>query len=130
MRDALERHARELLAEADAGAPISLKVREILAGELGKGEPSVEVVAKKLALTARTLQRRLRDERTTFQSVVDGLRADLAARYLRDPTLGISEVAFLLGYADASAFARAHKRWTGRAPAAERESTRPRRARQ
>jgi AraC-like DNA-binding protein len=126
IRAALEQHARELLSEVEAGSKLSLKVREIVATEIGKGEPAIDAVAKRLALTPRTLQRRLRDESTTFHDVVEGLRADLAARYLRDRTLGITEVAFLLGYADASAFARAHKRWTGHPPAALRDSSRPR----
>jgi AraC-like DNA-binding protein len=120
MGETLERHARELLAEARVSSSLKTKTREIIATDLAKGEPPIDAVAKKLAMTPRTLQRRLRDEGTTFKAVLEGLRADLAERYLRDKRVGITEVAFLLGYADASAFARAHKRWRGSSPAATR----------
>ncbi|NUP07934.1 MAG: helix-turn-helix domain-containing protein [Polyangiaceae bacterium] len=123
MRDAMERHARELLDEMDATSGSSRRVRELLTEELRGGEPTIERVAKRLATTPRTLQRRLQDENTSFQGELDALRAQLARRYLGDSRLGVSEVAFLLGYADASAFARAFRRWYGKAPAEERLST-------
>ena len=121
LRDTLERHARELIAETAAMAAVSKRVRELLASELSGGQPTIERIAKVMAITPRTLQRRLAEEGQTFQSVLDALRAELAERYLAREKLGVSEVAFLLGYADASAFARAHRRWFGRAPAERRD---------
>jgi AraC-like DNA-binding protein len=123
LRDTLERHARELLAEVTVDAPTSKRVRELLSGELSGGQPTIERIAKLVAVTPRTLQRRLSEEGQTFQSVLDALRSELAERYLVREKLGVSEVAFLLGYADASAFARAHRRWFGKAPAERRDQT-------
>jgi AraC-like DNA-binding protein len=119
--ETLERHARELMAEVASTSATSKRVRELLAAELSGGQPTIERIAKLAAVTPRTLQRRLSDEGQTFQSVLDALRAELAERYLVREKLGVSEVAFLLGYADASAFARAHRRWFGRAPAERRD---------
>ena len=66
----------------------------------------------------KTLTRRLRNEGTTFRGLLDELRLQLAERYLRQPNLSVDEVAFLLGYSERSAFHRAFRRWTGRAPRA------------
>ena len=73
-------------------------------------------MAKQLHLSARTLQRRLAEHHTTFQDAVDAVRSELARQYLKDPRLGVSEVAFRLGYSDLSTFDRAFKRWTGMTP--------------
>lgn len=122
LRETLERHAAELLAEMAPPAETSRRVREVVTAELRGGEPTIERAAKRMAVTPRTLQRRLRDEGTSFQTLLDAVRADLAKRYLSDDRLGVTEVAFLLGYADASAFARAFRRWHGVAPAESRRS--------
>jgi AraC-like DNA-binding protein len=104
------------LAQGRAPSATSQRVREVLAQELRDGEPTIDRVAKRLATSPRTLQRRLRDEATSFQAVLDALRAELAKRYLDEGRFDVAEVAFLLGYAEASAFARAFKRWYGAAP--------------
>ncbi len=122
MHDALELHARELLAESLQAPLLARRLRAVLGNDLADGPPSMARAAKRLGLTARTLQRRLQEERTTFQAELDAHRADLARRYLADGKLGVSEIAFLLGYADASAFARAHRRWFGSAPAERRRA--------
>jgi AraC-like DNA-binding protein len=77
-----------------------------------------------LGMTARTLQRRLQDEALGFTALVDEVRLAMARRYLADPSLSIAEVSFALGYSEPSAFTRAFKRWSGRAPAEYRESAR------
>lgn len=64
-------------------------------------------------MSERALQRRLREEGRTFDEVLDGIRRELAARYLGDRRLAIHEVAFLLGYAERSSLHRAFRRWTG-----------------
>ena len=58
----------------------------------------------------------------TFDGLLDDLRRQLATRYLADPKIGISEVAYLLGYSEPSPFHRAFKRWTGRTPAEARRA--------
>ena len=66
-------------------------------------------------MTARSLQRRLKDEDQSFQTVREGVRHELAVRYL-DDDLSIAEISFLLGFSEPSAFFRAFKRWTGLTP--------------
>jgi AraC-like DNA-binding protein len=67
-------------------------------------------------MSPRTLQRRLHEENTSHQQLLDELRRELAQRYLREPTIAIGETAFLLGFSEPSAFHRAFKRWTGTTP--------------
>ena len=68
-----------------------------------------------LGLTSRSLQRRLKDEGTAFQTLREDVRRELAQRYLSDG-LSIAEISFLLGFSEPSAFFRAFKRWTGKTP--------------
>lgn len=72
-------------------------------------------VAAKLHMSPRTLQRRLKEEGTSHEELLEGLRHTLAKLYL-DKHLGIAEVSYLLGYANPTAFHRAFKRWTGHSP--------------
>jgi AraC-like DNA-binding protein len=67
-------------------------------------------------MSDRTLQRRLAAEHTTFDALLDEIRHQLALRYLADPKIAVSEVAYLLGYSEPSPFHRAFRRWTGATP--------------
>ena len=73
-------------------------------------------VCRELGVSSRTLSRRLTSEGYTFAGLVDALRSDLAKRYLREPELTISKIAWLLGYRQTSSFTHAFKRWTGKIP--------------
>jgi len=73
-------------------------------------------IARLLGLSRRTLYRRLMSEGLTFKGIVHDLRYDLAQRYLRETDLSISTIAWLLGYAETSAFTSAFKRWSGKSP--------------
>ena len=117
LHEVLLMHADELLRETNNKPPsLAHRVRQELVPELRGGDPTVQTVAKKLATTPRTLQRRLSEEGTSFIEILDKIRAELSTRYLADPALSMTEVAFLLGFSEPSAFARAHRRWFGRAP--------------
>jgi AraC-like DNA-binding protein len=87
----------------------------VLREALRTDEGHVEVVAKRLGLTARSLQRRLKDENTSFNAVREDVRQQLSRRYLEEG-LSIAEISFLLGFSEPSAFFRAFKRWTGLTP--------------
>lgn len=117
LRSVLERHARDLF-EALPAAESSLlgDVKRAIATELRGGNPSIETVAPCLGMSARTLQRRLKDEGHAYQQIVDDVREGLARGYLRSSRLTIAEVAYMLGYSEPSAFNRAFKRWTGTTP--------------
>lgn len=117
----LERHIAGLLAERPAASDLAGQVRHIVARALGDGCPTIDMIADELGTTARTLRRRLDELGTTFQELVDAARLALAGEYLGDAAVSLTEVAFLLGYSDASAFTRAYKRWTGETPRAARK---------
>lgn len=112
---ALQRQADALMDKKPVRG-FKADVRAALAIELRGGEPSAERVAASLAMHPKTLTRRLRTEGTTFRRLLDEVRLRLAERYLRQPGLSVEEVAYLLGYSEGSAFHRAFRRWTGRAP--------------
>ncbi|MCB9697640.1 MAG: helix-turn-helix transcriptional regulator [Alphaproteobacteria bacterium] len=76
----------------------------------------MERVARRLAVSTRTLQRRLREEGTSFKEVVDTTREGLARHYLGRTQLSASEIAFLLGFEEPNSFFRAVQRWTGTTP--------------
>lgn len=84
--------------------------------------PTLHQVADNLNLSVRTLQRRLKEEGLTFKMVMDELKKQFALDYMHNLTLSISEIAYLLDYADASAFNRSFKRWTGKSPKRWRET--------
>lgn len=84
--------------------------------QAGGSALSLESTAQRLGVSARTLQRRLREEGTTFQRVLDDVRREFASRYLADEAKSISDIAFAVGFSDVSAFHRAFRRWTGRTP--------------
>jgi AraC-like DNA-binding protein len=67
-------------------------------------------------MSERTLARKLSDEGLNFTEILQELRRDLAVRYLDDPKLHVSKIAWLLGFREVSAFTHAYKRWTGRTP--------------
>ncbi|MBU8899079.1 AraC family transcriptional regulator [Corallococcus sp. H22C18031201] len=108
-------------ATEPARGDFAVRVREAIRATLQDGAPQMAEVARGLHVSARTLQRRLAEQDTTFQDEVDAVRNTLARQYLADPHLGVSEVAFLLGFAELSTFDRAFKRWTGKTPRAWRD---------
>jgi len=83
---------------------------------LPHAEVRIGEIARRLGLSQRTLARRLNDEGLSFSALLAGLRHDLADRYLADGDTSISQIAWLLGYQEVSAFSKAYKRWSGKAP--------------
>jgi AraC-like DNA-binding protein len=112
----LEQHVRELLDRLPAGTTLSRRVRHAVAAGLSTGV-DCDSVARKMHMSRRTLHRQLAAEGTSFTAVIDDLRRELAIRYLTERRAAIAEIAFLLGFSEASAFHRAFKRWCGRTPA-------------
>lgn len=112
----IERHAEALLAGRPEIESTAQRVRRELASMLRDGDASLVAAAKRVGMSARSLQRRLADEGLSFDAVLDDLRRELALRYLADPRIAIAEVAYLTGFSEPSAFHRAFKRWTGTTP--------------
>jgi AraC-like DNA-binding protein len=113
----LQRQADELLARLPRVESIGDQVRRVIQEELRGGEPSMEQIARRLATTSSTLRRRLSAEGESFRELLERTRLELARAYLADPRLSITEVAFRLGFRDASTFFKSFKRWTGCTPA-------------
>ncbi|HVU01699.1 MAG TPA: AraC family transcriptional regulator [Polyangiaceae bacterium] len=116
----LEQHAERLLAELPKGRTYATRVREHLVAALQAGDPTLGNVVSRLKTSDRTLRRRLQEEGVTFSDLLSDVRRELALRYLEDPRLSVDEIAFLLGFANGSAFRRAFRRWTGVAPSEHR----------
>jgi AraC-like DNA-binding protein len=112
----LERHIVEMLARLPRRSDLVANTRARLAELLERGEPPIERVGRALGVSARTLQRRLREQGTSYAQILDEVRKELALRYLADPDRTTADAAFLLGYAELSTFHRAFRRWTGTAP--------------
>jgi AraC-like DNA-binding protein len=83
---------------------------------LPHGKAKVQTVAKTLALSVRTLSRRLADEGTSYDEVVDQLRRSLALQYVKEPGISLAQIAWLVGYEGSTSFNHAFKRWTGHSP--------------
>jgi AraC-like DNA-binding protein len=118
----LEGQARQAVEARPAGNAFVAEVREQARLALRESGPNVERVAKALGVSPRTLQRRLNEQGTTFQDVLDDVRHTLAKHYLANPKMGQAEVAWLLGYSEQAAFARAFRRWAKTTPGAFRAS--------
>lgn len=113
----LTRHAEAMQAELDAPGDLVSTVRREIGFALAQGEPRSADVARRLAMSPRTMSRRLADAGSSFSALVEAERIDRATRLLADPRLTSAQVAVLLGYAEPAPFHRAFKRWMGVAPA-------------
>jgi AraC-like DNA-binding protein len=100
--------------------PLKVQVENAIAALLPHGQARHELVAAELGMSPRTLARRLAEEGTSFAGLLMEVRSALADSYLADHVLPISQIAWLLGYAEISGFTRAFRRWTGMAPSAAR----------
>jgi AraC-like DNA-binding protein len=97
-------------------ASLSARVRRMLVEDLGQTTLTADSVARALALSRRTLTRRLGEEGTSFRAILDDVRAELSRAMLQDRSLSIADVAFFLQYSEPAAFHRSFRRWTGQTP--------------
>ncbi|MEZ4302814.1 MAG: AraC family transcriptional regulator ligand-binding domain-containing protein [Polyangiaceae bacterium] len=122
MWEAFEPELRRRLAELDETATVGERVRAALLESLPGGQASMESVAQRLALSKRTLQRRLEREGTSYQKVLQDTRESLAKHYLQRTKLAPAEISFLLGFEEPSSFYRAFSDWTGQTPETLRQA--------
>jgi len=102
---------------------ISMQVRARIIEELNNGIPHQNKIANHLNMSLRNLQRKLKEEKTSFKAILDETRSELSKQYLRGSERSIIEVGYLLGFSEPSNFARAFRRWTGVSPIEYRESS-------
>jgi AraC-like DNA-binding protein len=100
------------------------RVRLAIQQKLTGRRPAIEDIADALHISSRTLQRRLQDEGSSFQKVLEEARHQLARHYLNNSVLELNEAAYLLGYVDSNSFVRAFRTWEGIPPARWREQQR------
>jgi AraC-like DNA-binding protein len=105
-----------ILGETKTSTGVAGGVYQIIASTPGHS-PSMEDVAKQIATTVRTLNRKLHAEGTSFTQILDDVRCNLASEYLRSTKLSIEEIAELVGFSEATNFRHAFRRWTGSTPA-------------
>ena len=107
----LQRQADEALARLPPMDGLALDVRQALASRVGGGDTHIRTIARTLATSARSLQRRLAAAGVSYQQLLDLARKDAAERYLTESPLSIGEIAYLFGYSEPAAFNRAFRRW-------------------
>ena len=116
MWEFFEPELRRRLDELEAETSVAERVRAALLELLPAGDGSMEAAAWELAVSTRTLQRRLKEEGTSFQKVLGDTRESLAKHYLANSEMSAGEISFLLGYEDPRSFYRAFHAWTGMTP--------------
>lgn len=112
----LKRQADADLEKVRMGLNFSEKVARVITPLLNGSTPTLDHVAEQLNMAPWTVRRKLVDEGTTFQQVLNNTRRDLAVSYVKDTAFTLGEIAYLLGFGSPTAFQRAFKRWTGIAP--------------
>lgn len=112
----MDRYAEQELAALPRGDDVVERTAHAIRHALHAGPPRMGDIALRLKMSSRTLQRRLASEGSTFASVLESVRHQLALHYVQNTAAPLAEVAFTLGYADMPSFLRAFKRWTNRRP--------------
>ena len=97
------------------------RVKRAMIDQLPSGTPSESSIARAVAMSGRSLQRRLAGENASFKSLLTQVRRELAREYVEDGEMSVTEISFMLGFSDVSSFSRAFKRWFGSSPAAARQ---------
>ena len=121
LHQALTRHVETLLRKLQVRRKVSQQVRKILEKQLSREDLDIVIVAEQMAMSRQTLYRKLKQEEVSFQELVEDVRRIKALGYLNVGKYSLSEIAFLLGFSEQSAFSRAFKRWTGKSPAQYRQ---------
>jgi len=101
---------------------VAMQVKSSLIELMPTGQVTEVKVADKLNMSLRTLQRKLREENTSFSALYKSIRQDMANEYIQDSQMSINEIAYLLGFSEQANFTRAYRRWHGTSPSAARQN--------
>lgn len=118
----LERACRQILGPVPKKRDLVNDTRKLMTERLTTGSVRIDVIARDLGMSSKTLERRLADKDETFTELLDTIRRDLAQHYLRETDFRLDQVAYLTGYSEPAALVRAFKRWTGTTPMQYRRS--------
>jgi len=116
--------AEQRLRQLENESQFRQRVQKILGPMLRGSTPALEQVADALGMASWTLRRKLKEEGTSFQELLDDMRRDLALAYMKDVGLSLGEIAYILGFSTPGAFQRAFKRWTATTPGEYRRGLR------
>ncbi|MDM8537890.1 AraC family transcriptional regulator ligand-binding domain-containing protein, partial [Desulfobacterales bacterium HSG17] len=109
-------YAESLLSRMVLSRPHTKRARQFIVKHLADGDVAIEKVAHALHMSRQTLYRKLKKENTSFKALLEETRKNMAKAYLEQNEYSITDVAFLLGFSETSAFNRAFKRWHGKNP--------------
>lgn len=115
-----DQYADKALRQLELADSRAQQVARVVAEKLKGSTPVLGDVARHMAMSTRNLQRVLRESGTSYQLLLDEVRRDVAIQHLSNPATSVSQVGFLLGFSESSAFHRAFRRWTGQSPSAFR----------
>ena len=121
MWESFEPVLKKRLSDLEQGESTAQRVKSALLEMLPSGETSMDQAARRLAISKRTLQRRLNGEGRTYQAILQFIRQKLAQHYLGNSAMSPGEISFLLGFRDSNSFIRAYSSWTGKSPGQFRE---------
>ncbi len=114
--DLVQRQATLLLTELGAKKTLRDWTTQLIIKQLPEGNVNVDHISNIMNMSRRTLARKLKEEHTTFQNLLENTRRKLATDYLQQNSISINDIAFLLGFSESSTFSRAFKRWFGNYP--------------
>ena len=117
----MQQRAQKIIDAITPPSSVAGQVAALLSSTLVGQEPDKGLIAEQLHMSQRTLQRKLAQENTTYQDILNDIRQGLALDYLQQPELSITDIAYLLGFTEPSAFFRAFKKWQGMTPGQYRE---------
>jgi AraC-like DNA-binding protein len=121
LKELLISQADALEKEIEKNTLFQDKVRKIVLKHLESGPVNLDVIAKELNVSSRTVYRRLKSENISYKNLLSEVKKQLAQSYLKETLFPINDISFKLGFSEASAFHRAFKRWFGTNPSQYRK---------
>ncbi|MBF0280922.1 MAG: AraC family transcriptional regulator ligand-binding domain-containing protein [SAR324 cluster bacterium] len=112
----LKTYADQALASLPDSNELESSLYRVISELMPESNLNIDAAAGRMGMSRRTLQRRLSEKKLTFSSLVEEVQKRYSLRYLEDPSMNITEVAYLCGFSELSPFSRAFKRWTGMSP--------------